>query len=145
MTLLTSDQLELMLTDYGWTFEALGDNTWVTGFQGEQKTFPLFIQLSATCVSFEVRPLVDLVIEATRYPNLTRHLLELNDRLQLVKIAVNKEGEVTMSAQLLSSGFTEDSLYRVLGIIGYYADEVAPEIYHRVAKVGTKEKPVLLC
>jgi hypothetical protein len=144
MAQLTSDKLETMLTDYGWSFEPTGDNAWRTGFQGEQRLFPLVIKLTNTCVSFEVRPLIDLTLDSVRSPVLSRDLLELNARMQMVKVAVNETGEVSLSCQVLAAGFDYDMLGRVLGIIGYYADEVAPEIYHRLASYGFYGRPALL-
>jgi hypothetical protein len=67
---------------------------------------------------------------------LSRELLELNTRLQVAKLAVNDVGEVSLACQVLANSFDADMLGRILGIIGYYADEVAPEIYHRLAAFG---------
>lgn len=142
--MLTSDTLESLLTEYGWTFEAKGGNIWTTGFQGEQRLYPLQIRLTQTCVSFEVRPLVDLTVELGRWPDLSRDLLELNSRMQIVKVGVTEDGELTLACQVLSTGFDFEMLTRILGIIGYYADEVTPEIYHRLAVRGDDGRPTLL-
>lgn len=142
--MLTSDTLESLLTEYGWTFEAKGGNTWMTGFQGEQRLYPLQIRLTQTCVSFEVKPLVDLTMELGRWPDLSRELLELNARMQIVKVGVTEDGELTLACQVLSTGFDFEMLTRILGIIGYYADEVTPEIYHRLASRSDHGRPTLL-
>lgn len=144
MSELTADRLESMLQEYGWTFEPAGENTWRTGFQGEQRLYPLAIRLTQTCISFEVRPLIDLTLDAVHSPVLSRELLELNEKLQLAKVAVNEGGEVSLSCQVLVSGFDAEKLGRVLGILGYYADEVAPEIYHRLAAYGFYGRPAML-
>ena len=101
-------------------------------------------RLTQTCVSFEVRPLVDLTLELGRWPGLSRELLELNSRMQLVKVGVSEEGEVSLACQVLAAGFDIEMLGRILGILGYYADEVAPEIYHNMASYGTYDRPTLL-
>src|SRR4051794_6388849 len=121
MSQLTANGLETMLTEYGWAFEPTGENAWRTGFQGEQRLFPLCIKLTNTCVSFEVRPLIDLTLDSIRSPVLSRDLLELNSRMQMVKVAVDEGGEVSLSCQVLVNGFDYEMLGRVLGIIGYYA------------------------
>jgi len=144
MPQLTSDRLEDLLTEYGWTFESTGENAWRTGFQGEQRLFPLCIRLTQTCISFEVRPLIDLVLDGVSSPLLSREMLELNDSLQLVKLAVSDLGEVSLVCQVLANGFNSDMLGRILGILGYYADEVAPEIYQRLADIGFYGRPTLL-
>ena len=133
-----------MLTEYGWTFETTGANVWRTGFQGEQRLYPLAIRLTSTCVSFEVRPLIDLTLDSVRCPVLSRDLLELNDRMQMVEVAITESGEVSLACQVLAAGFDYEMLGRVLGILGYYADEVAPNIYQRMASYGFYGRATLL-
>ena len=144
MSQLSAQSLEKMLSEYGWAFQTVGENLWETGFQGAQRYFPLNIKLTHTCVSFEVRPLIDLLVDTTGSQTLTRDLLELNARLQLAKIAVNDIGEVSLSCQVLVNRFDSDMLSRILGILGYYADEVAPEIYHRLANSDLCVNPLML-
>ena len=67
--------------------------------------FPLSIRLTQTCVSFEIRPLIDLRIDSPRYQMLSRELLELNTRLQVAKLAVNDVGEVSLGCQVLGTRF----------------------------------------
>ncbi len=144
MTQLTAQAFESLLEDYGWSFEKVDEEQWHTGFQGAQRYFPLNIKLSQTCVSFEVSPLIDLLVDSPRDHGLTRELLELNSRLQLAKIAVSEMGEVSLSCQVLTNNFGLETLGRVLGILGYYADEIAPEIYEKLATVGFDEIPTML-
>jgi hypothetical protein len=144
MPQLTAQDFESMLEDYGWSFEKIDDRQWHTGFQGGQRYFPLSIRLSQTCVSFEVRPLIDLLVDCPRDHGLARDLLELNSRLQLAKIGVSDLGEVSLSCQVLTNNFSQDTLGRVLGILGYYADEIAPEIYEKLATGGLDELPTML-
>ena len=138
--------IESYLTEYGWSFEpGSEERTWTTGFQGETRLYPMAIKLSHTCVSFEIRPLIDLRLDRARWPDLAHDLLELNNRLQLVKVGVSEDGEIVMACQVLAAGFDFEILTRVLGIIGYYADEVTPEIYGRLAAYCPETAPQLLC
>ena len=141
---ISPELLETYLAEYGWDFEPEGEGGWTTGFQGEARVYPLRIKLSNTCISFEVRPLIDLTLDRTRWPELAIDLLELNHRLQLVKLGVTDGGEIVMSCQVLSSGFDYETLARILGIVGYYADEVAPEIYGRLAAYCPETRPAFL-
>lgn len=147
MSSITPEILEAYLTEYGWNFHTLGDNAWTTGFQGDRRLYPLLIKLSETCISFEIRPLLELDIDARRIPLLVRELLELNHKLQIVKLAFNEGGELTLSCQLLVTGFDFESLTRILGILAYYADEIAPDIYERIEQIagGQERPPRLLC
>ena len=144
MAEVTPDQLEAYLTEYGWTFEAHGLNLWTTGFQGERRTFPMNIRWTPTCLSFEVRPYLDLGVDWPRSPELARDLLELNARMQLVKVGLSETGEVLLSCQVLVAGFDYECFGRILGIIGYYADELAPEIYSKVEIYDPERRPTLL-
>ncbi|MBM4251274.1 MAG: hypothetical protein FJ146_04845 [Deltaproteobacteria bacterium] len=144
MQQLTAQDFESMLQDYGWSYEKVDEQQWHTGFQGGQRYFPLSIRLSQTCVSFEVRPLIDLLVDSPRDHGLSRELLELNSRLQLAKIAVSELGEVSLSCQVLTNNFGLETLGRVLGILGYYADEIAPEIYEKLATGGLDDIPTML-
>jgi hypothetical protein len=140
----TPDQLETYLTEYGWKFSPVSQGVWSTGFQGERRLFPLRIRLTNTVLSFEVRPFVELCVDWRRCPELARDLLELNGRLQLVKVALADTGDVTLSCQVLTAGFDYDTLTRILGILGYYADELSPEIHAKVESYGATGRPPLL-
>lgn len=144
MSQLTPNDLESLLREYGWTFEPSGDNQWLTGFQGHSQLFPLTIRLNHTCVSFEVMPLVDATVDLGHLPHLSRELLELNARLQLVKVGVSPEGEIGLSCQILSQGFDIDTLTRTLGILGYYADELGPDLAAKIVSVEHSDRPAWL-
>lgn len=143
MTPVSPAQLESFLSEYGWAYEPLGHSAWSTGFQGNSHLFPLAIKLTTTCVSFEVRPFLGLAIDWIHWPELSRDLLELNNKVQLVKVALSEHGEVCLSCQVLSAGFDYDQLQRILGIIGYYADELAPEIQARFESYKRGDRPTL--
>jgi hypothetical protein len=134
-----------MLARYGWSFERIGADAWRTGFQGEKRSHSMHISLSGTCVSFEVRPLIDVLVDCGRWPRLPRELLELNGRLKLVKVAVNEDGEVTLACQVLTASLSYDAFSRLLGIIGYYAEEVGPEILARLTAASQAPTQQLLC
>ena len=134
-----------MLARYGWSYERTGDSEWRTGFQGEKRTHSMVISLTGTCVSFEVRPLIDVLVDCGRWPRLPRELLELNGRLKLVKVAVTEEGEVALACQVLAATLSYDAFSRLLGIIGYYAEEVGPEILSRLTAAVQAPAQQLLC
>ena len=139
MSTLTAEELEAYLTDYGWYFHTVGKNAWSTGFQGDQRVYPMTIRLSATCVSFEIRPLLDLDLDLRRTPTLVREFLELNHKLQMVKLTLTESGELSMACQLLTLGFDFEILACILGILAYYADEIAVEIHARIQQAGRKQ------
>ena len=91
-----------------------------------------------------MRPLIDVVLDCKHSDSLSRDLLELNARIQLVKLGMTEAGELSLSCQVLASQFDAETLGAILGIIGYYADEVAPDIYHRLATLNRNERPSML-
>jgi hypothetical protein len=140
----TSEQLEAYLSEYGWSYAQETCGSLRTGWQGEDRLFPLIIKLSSTCVSFEVRPLVDLDLDWSQWPELSRDLLELNSQTKLVKLAVSDAGDVSLSCQVLAAGFDFEMLSRILGIIGYYADEITRDILARLERYGYQFAPAML-
>jgi hypothetical protein len=88
--------------------------------------------------------LVESTLDVRRWPELSRELLELNDRMQIVKVGMSESGEVTLSCQVLAAGFDYEMLTRILGILGYYADEVAPDIAQRLDADGFSGRPPFL-
>lgn len=146
MSSITAEILEAYLVEYGWNYHSAGENAWSTGFQGDHRLYPLMIRLSNTCISFEIRPLLEVDIDARRIPSLVRELLELNHKLQIVKLAFNEGGELVLACQLLVTGFDFEALTRILGILAYYADEIAPDLYERLDQLarGRGQGPRLL-
>lgn len=144
MTYVTAAQLESYLNSYGWKFEATGENGWKTGFQGNSRLYPLSIKLCDTYVSFEIRPLIDIKVDCLTMPGLARYLLEMNNRLKFVKLGVSKYGVIVLSAQAMVSGFDYETFARMIGVLGYYADEVAPQIYDRITTGSDARRPAFL-
>jgi hypothetical protein len=144
MTYVTADQLESYLVNYGWKFEATGENGWRTGFQGSSRLYPLTIKLADTYVSFEIRPLIDLKVDCLTMPGLSRFLLEINNKLKFVKLGVTRQGVIILSAQALVVGFDYEHFARLIGVMGYYADEIAPQIYDRIDSGIGGQRPALL-
>lgn len=145
MTYVTADQLESFLCNYGWKYESIGENSWRTGFQGESRLYPLAIKLASTYVSFEIRPLIDLKVDCLTTPGLSRVLLELNNKLKFVKIGISKGGVIVLSAQAMVVGFDYENFARMIGIMGYYAEEIVPQIYECIGSGIGGPRSMLLC
>lgn len=144
MAQLTPERLEALILEYGWTFSRLAPGKWESGFRGEQRFYPLAIELSSTCVSFEVYPLIEIDFDLRARPYLACDLLELNTNLQLVKLAIAEDGEIGLSCQVLSTAFDADTLSKVLGILAYYAESVVHEISSRLTDEMTLGRPQFL-
>jgi len=121
---LSPDDIELYLKDYGWDFSLSGPDIWSTGWQGDNRSYPLIIKLTETWLSFSVAPLLRLGPSWSSYPEVSLKLLELNHDCQLVKLGIDEFGDVTLSAQLLTSCVDFGVFSDYLGVIGYYADKI---------------------
>jgi hypothetical protein len=144
MTYVTATQLESYLNSYGWKFETTGENVWRTGFQGNSRLYPLAITLADSYVSFEIRPLIDIKVDCLTMPGLARHLLNINNKLKFAKVGVSKQGVIVLSAQAMVMGFDYEAFARLIGVLGYYADEIAPQIYDRINTGVAARRPALL-
>ena len=101
---------------------------WARGWQGEEREYPLFIDVNDTSISFKVAPLVHLDLDWLQWPELSLFLLELNSESQLVKASVNEQGEIVLSSYCLTEGLNYDGFSKMLGILGYYCDAFYGEI-----------------
>lgn len=144
MISLSPDQLEDLITEYGWTFARAEGDLWHSGFRGEFAYFPMDIRLSSTCVSFEVCPLLEFDKDLRTKPDLVCDLLELNASLQLVKLAIKESGAISLSCQVLTTGFGAETLDKVLGIMAYYADSLAGEVQSRLLTSEDTRRPRFL-
>lgn len=135
-----SQSLPSLLSEYGWRYHSVGDNAWRSGWQGNERFFGLEINLDEYWLTFSVKPLVHTTLDWTNAPEAMRFLLDLNDRVQLVRIAIDENGTIVMRAQVLTDGFGSEQLHHVLGIVGYYADSLSREITLKLQAMGFAER-----
>jgi len=138
MKVCTPEQLEGYLKAYGWTFTRDGDALWHSGWQGEERSYPLEISMSETWIRFEVVPFLAADPRAKRLTEFMAWLLELNHELHIVKLSMLGDGAIVISAHVLASGFTYDDLNDILGILGYYADVLDEKIHEKMKQLGER-------
>lgn len=136
MSSCTTQELRGFLEAYGWQYDSIGEKSLVTGWKGEDREYPLSMTVNETMVNFDVNPLIYIDIEWLKWPELSAFLLELNDEIQLVKIAISDEGSVVLSASALTLGFGYEQLTNYLEIIGYYCDVIFGEIIVKMQECG---------
>jgi len=128
--------LEDYLKRYGWRFNRAGESSWTTGWREGERFYSLAIGLDEHWVSFSVSPLVHLAVEWLAAPDLSKHILELNNTSQMVKLALDEHGHVVMRIQVLGSQFGYEEFSHILGIIGYYAETLGDSITRVVRDRG---------
>lgn len=136
MQVCTPETLETYLRDYGWTFSAESERKWHSGWQGDGHAFPLEITMSDTWIRFDVRPFMTIDMTSPRVGEMSVFLLELSFDLHLVKLSLDPNGGLVLSAQTLSRGFDLETLSDLLGVLGYYADHLRKEIMQRFDMLG---------
>src|SRR5690606_7967438 len=115
--------IESFLKQYGWSFHGTGQGRWVTGWQGEQQSFPLVIELTDTWLSLTVAPLMKLGVDWNNWPEVMRFLLELNYDCKFVKVGIDEFGDISLSMQIFVGGLNYDQFSDALGVVGHYAEK----------------------
>lgn len=136
MSRLTPATLETYIEAYGWTCHKLGEACWLTGWQGEQRSYPLTISLTESWVLMEVRPYVPLPSEGQTCADLTKYLLQLNHMSHMVKLALDENQGIVLSIQLFASHLPYEEFADALGVLGYYAELLYDDIYVRSRSAG---------
>ena len=146
MLKLTAEVLEGYLTEYGWKFERIAEDHWSTGFQGDHLYYPLLIKRTQTFVSFTICPLILMSLEEKFAADfLMKEILGLNEKIQLVKLSINEFGELCLSLQIFNANFDFQIMSQVLGILCYYAEELAPDLKKKLFVIlGKRQAQTLL-
>ncbi len=128
--------IQQYLRDYGWTFQPVNDQSLLTGWQGKNGRFPLEININETWIQLRVSPLIHLEFRGKPYAELARFLLQLNVSTRLVKISMERGGDIEISMEVFRHNFDYQQFCRALGILGYYADTIFDEIALHYSKLS---------
>ncbi len=134
----TGPLLENYLATYGWTYRSTGSQEWTTGFQGQDRSFPLRISLTETWISFQIEPYLGLEIDWESWPEIARCLLELNGRSSMVRLSLCDQGRIEMGLEVFNKQFCYESFCTCIGLLGFYADHFYDEILSRLDSIGFK-------
>ncbi len=141
MSRLTPATLESYIEAYGWTFHKLGQACWLSGWQGDKRSYPLTISLTESWVLMEVRPYVALPEENGVCGDLSRYLLQLNHMSHMVKLAIDDNQGIVLSLQLFANHLPYEEFADALGVLGYYAELLYDDIYVRSRSSGRIVEP----
>lgn len=126
MRTVTPDLLESLLSEYGWMFEALGEGVWRSGFLSESRKFPVEIKLGDNFISFTIAPLIkNFASKGRRSPAALFEVLALNNELKLARLSLTESGDLRLTIEVLVAQFDAKALDLALGILAYYAEQVA--------------------
>ena len=141
-----SSKIQQYLREYGWTFQPISEFCLITGWQGKNARFPLEININDTWIQFKIKPLMKLEFRGKPTADIARYLLQLNLSTRLVKLAMEKNGEIEVSLEVFQYNFDYEQFCRSIGILGYYADAIFEEIVMQYSKVNRhKLATTILC
>jgi len=143
MIRLNTETLESYLNTYGWEYQLGRAQAFLTGWQGEKRSYPLTIRLTDTWIMLQVAPLMKLSVEWEASPELSRYLLELNHDCQMVKVSIDSDAQIVLSLQLFNIDCSYEQFSDAIGVIGHYAEFLYDEISGRLQDLGYISPPPL--
>ena len=136
MSRMTPELLESYLADYGWAFRTISPGHWVTGWQGQDRSYPLVVTLSDTWLSFLVKPFLRLEVDWENCPELSQFLLELNNTCHMVKLVIDDRGDVCLGLEVFANHIVFGNFADSLGVLGYYCDFLYDQIHGQIDQIG---------
>jgi hypothetical protein len=128
--------LQTFLTQYGWSYVEPVSDRIVTGFQTDQRAYPLSIDWTDSWVKLQVEPLIYLDVCWEDWPEFLREISELNASCPLIKVGLNSEGQIFLSMELLRAHMSYGLFSDCLGIVGHHAEELYNHLLERVMTNG---------
>jgi hypothetical protein len=126
----TPDTIEDYFDRYGWTFSRVKDEVWQTGFRGQTSSYRITVQITDNWVFFVINPFVVAPDMPDRRPLLYHHLLRLNHEANLAKFGIDSDGDVFLTIELPTQGFTYTHFADALGAIAHYADATYRDVFN---------------
>lgn len=118
----TMGTVEQYLKQYGWTYEKPQEQLVVTGFRGKADTFRVFVQVADPWVLLAIAPFVPQPAPECR-DRFCRFLLRLNYEINLAKIGVDPDGDISLSIELRAEDLRFEDFAIALDALSAYADE----------------------
>ena len=131
-----SQSLESYLGKYGWDFVKKTEKRIITGWQGDNRSYPLTIETSDTWVSFKVKPFLNLNIDWDSWPEIAVQLMEINDSTSMVKLSIDPDGNIVLGLDVFLSDLNYDRFSEALGVVGHYTELLYDEFLTVLDNIG---------
>ena len=116
---------------YEWSAEEVDQDVWRSTFTTEaEEKFDLYVMLAEEWVHFAVSPLVRVCGEAQ--PRLITALLRLNQRLRLVRLGLDDEGDLNLVADAPRERFDYGDFALIVDLLVEYTSALARELQRSV-------------
>lgn len=119
----TAETIHEYFDRYDWTYDYEESiQTWHTGFRGKASNFNVFVHLSENWIIFSIAPFVNRPEEPRCRENLHAYLLKLNYVINMAKFSIDDDGDVVLTVELPTEGFTYSDFSDGLNAVSFYAD-----------------------
>lgn len=117
---------------YEWAAEEVEPDVWRSSFTTEaDEEFDLYVMAGEEWLHFAVSPLVH-VGDAEQRPRLLAALLRLNQRMRLVRLALDDQGDLNLVADAPRERFGFGDFALILDMLTEYAAALAYEVQRTV-------------
>lgn len=136
MTARTRETVEAYLKQYGWKFNVLESGQIESGWQGNERLFPLYITSYDNWLALQVCPLENLNIDWENWPEVARYLLEWVDACHMVKVAIGPTGELGIGLDLMLKGLDFSIFAEALTVLGHYVEKLYDDLLSFFDSIG---------
>lgn len=117
---------------YEWAAEEVEADVWRSAFTTEsEEDFDLYVMVAEEWVHFAVSPLVRIG-DAEQHPRLIGALLRLNQRMRLVRLGLDDEGDLNLVADAPRERFEFGDFALIVDLLVEYASALAYEVRRSV-------------
>lgn len=136
-----ADDIPGFFDTYGWRYESRDPGIFRTGFVGESGAWDIWVRATSSLVLFVISPLVPRPAEVSPGPVLLRALLKANNELNLAKLAIDDDEDISLSVELPAEGFTYSQFSDALTALAHYADEYRDRVEEAVRSDSDGRRP----
>jgi hypothetical protein len=127
---------------YEWTAEEVEQDVWRSTFTTEsEEEFDLYVMVADEWIHFAVSPLAHIGA-AEEKPRLVSSLLRLNQRIKVVRLGLDDQGDLNLVADAPRERFDFGDFALILDLLTEYASALAYEI-ERTIKDDSYFSPLL--
>jgi len=117
------ETVEQYFEQYGWSYERTGEHDFRTGFRGDVSLFRIMVRLTENWVYFSISPFVVAPQDPECERKLYKHLLRLNQEINMAKFTIDEDGDAILTVELPSENLDYNEFADALGALSYYADD----------------------
>ncbi|MBN1934827.1 MAG: YbjN domain-containing protein [Anaerolineae bacterium] len=126
----TTETLQGYFEQYGWSFDQVEEDRFVTGFASDVvESFSILVTLATHWVYFAIAPFVKAPSDPACERKLYKHLLRSSQEINLAKFSVDSDGDIVLAVELPRENLNYAEFSDALDALSYYADEAYRDVY----------------